>query len=109
MDNLMGSSPGSCYIFPSGYPLRAGLHWDDWSAVDQDYDLHLVRRIPSTGNTFTIVASSIDYQNGGSGQTPEEYISYTADGVNCYAWVVERWDSNRDVCLRAERRKTLTP
>jgi subtilisin family serine protease len=99
--NYMGSSPGWCTVFPSDYPLRAGLHWDDWDAVDQDYDLYLFR-LPGGD----IVASSIDYQNGLSGQTPEEYISYTADGESCYAWVVERWDSDRDVCLRLRAPKT---
>jgi len=52
-------------------------------------------------------ASSTNTQNGVAGQTPEEHISYTtADGMNCYAWVVERVSSDRDVCLRLRAPKT---
>ena len=103
-DNFMESSPGNCNVFPPGYPLRAGLHWDDWGAVDQDYNLHLYRW--PGGSTIFRVASSTNTQNGGPGQTPEEYIGYTAAGGNCYAWVVERVSSNRDVCLRLRAPKT---
>jgi hypothetical protein len=79
--NYMGSSPGSCYNFPPGYPLRAGLHWDDWGVVDQDYNLHLYRKQLDDGSDH-YVTSSTNTQNGGSGQTPEEYISITAAGGN---------------------------
>jgi len=154
--NFMGSFPNNCVI-PPDYPLRAGLHWDDWGAVDQDYNLHLYRwpggsdiyRVASStntqngvagqtpeeyisytaglhwddwgavdqdynlhlyrwpgGSTIFRVASSTNTQNGGPGQTPEEYIGYTAAGGNCYAWVVERVSSNRDVCLRLRAPKT---
>jgi len=104
--NFMGSSPGSCINFPTGYPLRAGLHWDNWGdAVDQDYNLHLYSW-PLVESTIYRVASSTNTQNGGPDQTPEEGISYTATGGNCYAWVVERVSSNRDVCLRLRAPKT---
>jgi hypothetical protein len=56
--------------------------------VNQDYDLYLYRW-PLVGSTIYEVAWSENYQDGGPGQTPEEYISYTAAGGNCYAWVVE--------------------
>jgi len=103
--NFMGSSPSSCYNFYSGTRLRAGLHWDDWDAVNQDYNLHLYRW-PLEGSTIYSVASSTNTQNGVPGQTPVEYISYTATGGNCYAWVVERVNSDRNVCLRLSAPKT---
>jgi hypothetical protein len=96
--NFMGEGT-SCIVFPAGYPIYGGLHWDDWTAVNQDYNLHLFRW-PLSGSTLYLVASSTDPQNGGGGQTPQEYISYTAAGGNCYAWVVERVSSTRNVCLR---------
>lgn len=102
--NFMGEG-SSCVVFPAGYPIRGGLHWDDWSVVNQDYDLHLLRW-PLTGSTLYTVASSTNPQNGGAGETPQEYISYTAAGGNCYAWVVERVSSTRDVCLRMIASKT---
>ncbi len=105
-DNFMGSDSDHCYVFPPGYPLRAGLHWDDWDPADQDYNLHLYRW-PLVESTIYRVGSSTNTQNGGPGQTPEEGISYTAAGGNCYAWVVERVSSNRDVCLRLRAPKTL--
>jgi len=101
--NFMGSFPNNCVI-PPDYPLRAGLHWDDWGAVDQDYNLHLYRW--PGGSDIYRVASSTNTQNGVAGQTPEEYISYTTEGWNCYAWVVERVSSDRDVCLRLRAPKT---
>ena len=99
--NFIGPSPGSCtYSFIPGIPLRADLHWDDRGAMDQDYNLHLYCW-PLEGSIVYRVASSTNTQNGGAGQTPEEDISYiTDDGENCYAWVVERVSSDRDVCLR---------
>ena len=62
-----------CIVFPAGYPIRGGLHWDDWSAVNQDYDLHLYRY--AGGPKMYLVASSTNPQNGEVGQTPQEYIS----------------------------------
>jgi hypothetical protein len=95
--NFMGNGT-SCHVFPAGTLIRGGLHWDDWTAVNQDYDLHLYRSPGDT--TLHRVASSTDSQNGGAGQRPVEYLSYTAAGGNCYAWVVERVNSNRNVCMR---------
>jgi hypothetical protein len=96
--NFLGAGDGTCYVYVAGAPLAAGLHWDDWSTVNQDYDLHLYRW--PGGSTIYRVASSTNSQNGGVGQTPEEYIYTTAAGGNCYAWVVERVSATRDVCLR---------
>ena len=103
--NFMGPGTGTCYVFPAGTAIRAGLHWDDWSAVDQDYDLHLARW-PGSGGLI-LVASSTEPQNGGVGQTPQEFISYTAAGGNCYAWIVERVNSTRDVCFRLSAPNTV--
>jgi len=97
--NFIVPSPGSgdCYIPPADTFIQAGLHWDDWSAVSQDYDLHLYSS--PDGSTMYRVASSTNPQNGGGGQTPEEYVSYRASGTDCYAFVVERVSATRDVCL----------
>jgi hypothetical protein len=97
--NFIVINPGTgyCYVPPAGTSISAGLHWDDWSAVNQDYDLHL-GRYPG-GSTIYIVASSTNPQNGGGGQTPEEFVAYTAAGGNCYVIIVERVNATRDVCL----------
>lgn len=96
--NFLGPGDGTCYVYTAGSPISAGLHWDDWTAVNQDYDLHLYRW-PGAGGLI-LVTSSTDAQNGGPGQTPEEFIYTTAAGGNCYAWAVERVSATRDVCLR---------
>ena len=97
--NFIVINPGTgyCYIPPAGTSISAGLHWDDWTAVNQDYDLHLYR-YPG-GSYIYRVASSTEPQNGGGGQTPEEFVAYTASGSDCYAIVVERVNATRDVCL----------
>jgi subtilisin family serine protease len=48
------------------------MRWSDWTDVDQDFDLHLVRW---NGTQWITVASSTDVQNGGPGQTPTEWIA----------------------------------
>jgi hypothetical protein len=97
-------TPGWCGVLPAGMWIRGGLHWDDWAAVNQDYDL-LLGRWPGSGSIY-IVAASTNPQNGGAGQTPEEFISYTASGSDCYVWMVQRVSATRDVCFRLMAPKT---
>jgi hypothetical protein len=97
--NFMGPGDGRCYVYPAGTPLVASLHWDDWPLPTQDYDLHLVRW-PGSGSTLYEVAHSGEPQTGQAGQTPEELIAFPASGSDCYAWVVRRVQSDRNVCLR---------
>ena len=71
------------------------LRWNDWSAVNQDYDLYLLRW---DGSTWTTIASSVNYQNGGAGQTPTEYVTAVTSGdATPYGFVITRYDSNRAV------------
>ena len=46
------------------------LHWDDWGAVDQDYNLHLYDA------NFNLLASSQEPQMGGAAQSPIEHLFY---------------------------------
>ena len=94
--NCFGSGNGSCYIIPAGSPIYVGLHWDDWTAVNQDYELYLFYW---NGSTWVLEDSSENYQNGGAGQTPLESISVSASSTAPYAVVVKKWDATRDVCL----------
>ena len=90
---------------PTGYPIQATLHWDDWTNVNHDYDLLLVRL--SAGGVWQQVASSTNTQNGGAGQTPQEFVTFTASGTSqgCgaglsnYGFVVQRINaaSNRNL------------
>lgn len=94
--NYFGPGNGNAYYIPAGYPIRCGLHWDDWTDVDQDYDLILYRW---TGSSWVEVTRSQNIQNGGAGQTPEEFIGVSAPEETFYAVAVLRYDATRDVCL----------
>lgn len=62
------------YCLPNGYPIQIELFWNDWTTVNHDYDLRLYR-YQNTG--WVSAASSVRWQNGGAGQTPQEWINYT--------------------------------
>jgi subtilisin family serine protease len=87
----------SCYIINAGNPIVVGLHWDDWTSVNQDYDLLLYRW---TGSGWSLVAGSYSFQNGGAGQTPQEVIAIYAPSTACYGVLVRRYSATRNVCLR---------
>ena len=91
------------YCLPAGYPVQVTLHWDDWTNVNHDYDMILYRR-NSTNTSWAQVASSIFDQNGGAGQTPQEFVQFTASGssggfggcpggTSVYAVLVARWNA----------------
>lgn len=79
------------------------LRWNDWAAVDQDYDLHLVRlkngvweKVPN--------GSSANPQTGLPGQTPTEWINFgldlngdIGDLFTQYGLIIERVNGNRPV------------
>lgn len=101
-DEINSFSPGGdqVYLIPAGIRMSVYLRWDDWTDVDQDYDLYLYRNIYSGGafQGWSGVASSEDLQNGIGGQTPTEYISYlTVSTQAAYGFAVSKWDSDRDV------------
>ena len=97
----------SPFCLPDGFPLRVEMFWDDWTDVDHDYDLFLVRRTTLGG--WTIVGSSTDLQSGNpASQNPQEFIGFTASGSSAgctsgsnYAVLVARWDAptNRNIQL----------
>jgi len=95
--NYFGPGNGNAYNIPSGYPIRVSLRWDDWTAVNQNYDLSVVRW---NGAGWDIVATSSNPQNGGAGQTPAEFVAVTSYGsATPYGFVVKRTSSNRNVNL----------
>ncbi len=95
--NYFGPGDGNAYMIPAGYRIAVFLRWDDWTAVNQDYDLYLVRW---SGSTWQAVAGGEDVQNGGAGQTPTEFAVATTSGSDtAYGYAVVRFDSNRNVNL----------
>lgn len=95
--NFFGPGDGDLYLIPEGYRLSVFLRWDDWTAVDQDYDLLLLRW---SGSAWSVIARSDDHQNGGPGQSPTEYVTAVASGsATGYGFVIARYDSDRAVNL----------
>jgi uncharacterized repeat protein (TIGR01451 family) len=93
--NVLG--PGdhaSYYNIPAGYPIYAYLRWDDWTNVDQDYDLLLFYW---NGSTWVNVAYSANDQNGGPGQRPTESIGVYAPATGAYAVAIARHSATRNV------------
>ena len=93
--NYFGPGDGRYFAIPAGYQINAFLRWDDWTHVNQDYDLHLLRW---NGSAWDTVASSTNYQNGSPGQMPTEYATaITSGGATAYGFAVERYSSSRNV------------
>ncbi len=95
--NVFGPGNGQAYLIPGGASLSLSIRWDDWTAVNQDYRLLLLRH---DGSAFQIVGSSDNPQKGMPGQRPTERISYVTSGsAAIYGVAVQRMSSNRDVYL----------
>ncbi|MDY6932487.1 MAG: S8 family serine peptidase, partial [Halobacteriota archaeon] len=77
----------------SGYPITLYLSWDDWVAVDQDYDLYLL------DGSLDPVYSSINVQNGSYGQRPREAIEISAPATDSYYVVIHNYSSRGDADL----------
>ncbi|GAB4439617.1 MAG: hypothetical protein Kow0031_21530 [Anaerolineae bacterium] len=69
--------------FGPGYETSIILSWDDWQAVDQDYELLL---LDGDGN---LLAKSEDYQDGQPGAIPAEGFFYEFEDDNIYLLAIE--------------------
>ncbi len=88
--DMYGSQSGVPYGIPPGVTLAAFLRWSDWTNVNQNLDLHIVRYNSATG-TWNIIASSTNPQNGTPGQTPTEAVSAVAYGTTtAYGVAIQR-------------------
>ena len=95
--NFFGPGDDSAYSIPSGHMIRAFLRWDDWTYVDQDYDLAIVRW---DGSSWEVVASGTNDQTGAAGQEPTEFAAALTSGSStAYGIVISRWSSTRNVNL----------
>gem|GEM_PF-1311963 len=91
------TSGGRNLIISSDNRLKGYLRWDDWTTVNQDYDLWL---FSNDGSGWKPVASSNKPQNGSPGQKPTESISYTTQGSPAiYGFLIERKNATRNVNL----------
>jgi len=97
--NYFGPGNGDAYVIPAGSIISVYLHWDDWTNVDQDYDLLLIYT-KDGGTTWQTASTSTNVQNGRDGQEPVEMIGVIAPATAVYGVAVNKYDSNRDVFFR---------
>ncbi len=102
--NAIVNRSGDLIAISAGADVSAYLRWDDWTAVNQDYDLYVVRGNLATGQWEPVDPSGpycdggIDLQDGGPGQRPIEYVQFTTYGDAApYGFVVDRYQATRDV------------
>jgi uncharacterized repeat protein (TIGR01451 family) len=103
--NAIIDETGEPACVPDGSILRGDLFWDDWTAVDHDYDLLLLELIDTgfgSGWDPSPRAVSSNAQSGEPGQLPQESIVFVAaseDAVICpagqgvYGWSITRIDA----------------
>jgi hypothetical protein len=85
------------YTLPVGTHIQGFLRWDDWTTVDQDYTLNLVRQRIFPNNDWVTVASSNNPQTGLADQAPTEYISHITQVEGKYGFTFYKNDGVRDV------------
>ena len=95
--NYFGPGTGTnAYVISANTSIRAFLRWNDWSQVDQDLDLYLLRWNASTSQWDTVVAGT-NLQTGAFGQYPLERVSYTTPAQGIYGLAVRSRSVTRPV------------
>lgn len=95
--NFFGPGNGQAFLIPSGYVIQASIRWDDWTAVNQDYSLYIVRYNASTA-AYEIVGTSQNPQSGQAGQRPTERVTLISSGdAAIYGVAIQRVSGNRNV------------
>ena len=105
--NCFGPGDGSCYNVNPGYQFAVYVRWNDWTNVNQDYDLYMVRW---DGATWQTIAYSENVQDGSPGQRPTEFAVGTTSGAAApYGFVITRYDSTQTVNFEVFVPKFLRP
>lgn len=95
--DYFGPGDGSAYLVAPGAVLRVTLRWDDWTAVNQDYDLYAYRY---NGSSWVQIASSQNFQTGQGGQRPVESVTFVTNGGPApYGFAVQQFNATRAVNL----------
>jgi subtilisin family serine protease len=93
--NYFGPGDGSGNVIYPGNALIVTVRWDDWTNVNQDYDLYLLRW---NGASWEQIAKSTNIQNGQPGQRPTEAaVVYTFGDPAPYGFLIKRVNSTRNV------------
>ena len=93
--NCFGPGGTDCFTVSPGHRFSIFMRWDDWTDVDQDYDLLLVRW---NGTDWDVIARSQNRQDGNPGQTPTEFaVGNTSGDPTAYGFVIQRHDGTEAV------------
>jgi hypothetical protein len=93
--NFFGPGDGTPYLIPAGIPIVIHLRWNDWTIVDQDYDLYLMRW---NGSSWDVIGAGTNVQDGSPGQKPtESAFGVTSGSSTAYGFVIKRINSNQAV------------
>jgi len=97
--NYFGPGNGDAYFIGSGLTLEVDVRWNDWTDVDQDYDVILVRWNQNQGRWVQMSQfGGIDEQSGEPGQAPVESAFATTTGApTAYGFVVQRFNASGPV------------
>ncbi len=95
--NFFGPGDGSAYLVESGHKYSIFARWSDWNVVDQDYDIYVYRWNGSDWGSP--IASSVNLQDGSSGQVPTEVAEFTTSGEStAYGFIIyHSFAVNREV------------
>lgn len=80
--------------FSAGTSVTIVLNWDDYSAVDIDYDLYLYDGDPSSGGTIVAQSTNIQGTVGNKFPYPYEALEYTSSDDATYYIVIEKENSS---------------
>ena len=88
--NFLGTDEGlDLGYISAGKRITLLLSWDDWDAVDQDYDLYLY----STLDPGNPVIYSTTWQTGGAGQEPTECIDVSFPEAGYYYVAINNYEN----------------
>jgi hypothetical protein len=75
--NPFGPDTTHVYCYGAGVEIDVQMYWNNWATPGptHNYDLYLFQ-LPNAPGGLPI-AQSVNLQNGGSGQTPQEFIQFT--------------------------------
>jgi subtilisin family serine protease len=93
--NVFGPGNNTAFQIPAGVILSPSIRWSDWTVIDQDFRLLLLRH---NGSAFEIVSSSNNPQTGLPGQRPTERTTFITGGAPAiYGVAIQRVDAERTV------------
>ncbi len=99
--NFFGPGDGTAYAIDAGEIVRVFLRWSDWTNVNEDYDLELMRWSGSSWQSMS-QSGGTDLQSGQPGQRPVELaVAETTGDPAAYGYRIHRASGSSPVTLQA--------